>query len=35
MKVLSLNGTWKCKPDFDNIDVQEGWYLLVNYNNKY
>ena len=33
MKVVSLNGNWKCKPDFDNIGIEEGWYLLENYNN--
>ena len=33
MKVVSLNGTWKYKPDFDEVGIEEGWYLLENYNN--
>jgi len=32
MKVVPLNGTWKCKPDFDDIGIEKGWYLLGNYN---
>ncbi|MFW9945333.1 MAG: glycoside hydrolase family 2 protein [Candidatus Odinarchaeota archaeon] len=33
MKVVSLNGTWKCKPDFDDIGIEKGWYLIENYSN--
>ncbi|MFX1586926.1 MAG: hypothetical protein ACFFC1_02120 [Promethearchaeota archaeon] len=32
-EVVSLNGTWKCKPDSDDIGIGDGCYLLENYNN--
>ncbi len=32
MKVISLNGKWKCKPDNKNIGVRNKWHLSENYN---
>jgi len=31
MKVLSLNGSWKCKPDLDNKGIKEKWFYSTNY----
>ncbi|MHA2393537.1 MAG: glycoside hydrolase family 2 protein [Promethearchaeota archaeon] len=32
MKTISLNGKWKCKPDFDNLGSKQKWYKFKNYN---
>ncbi|MFX0006036.1 MAG: hypothetical protein ACFFA7_05865 [Promethearchaeota archaeon] len=31
MKVISLNGKWKCKPDHDNLGVVYKWYSPNNH----
>lgn len=31
METISLNGKWKCKPDFNNIGISEKWYNPNNY----
>lgn len=33
MKKISLNGTWKCKSDLENLGREEKWYLPENYQN--
>jgi len=32
MKTISLNGKWKCKPDFKNLGIENKWYVPENYN---
>jgi len=32
MKVISLNGKWKCKSDVENIGIEDKWYMPKNYN---
>lgn len=34
MKIISLNGNYKCRPDTDNIGLENEWYLQANYNFK-
>ncbi len=32
MKTISLDGIWKCKPDLNNIGIDNRWYDPSNYN---
>jgi len=32
MKTVSLNRKWKCKPDNENLGIENKWYLPENYN---
>lgn len=32
MKIISLNGIWKCKPDLYHIGIKEKWFDYKNYN---
>ncbi len=32
MKKISLNGNWKCKPDYNDEGIYQKWYLPSNFN---
>lgn len=32
MEPVSLNGKWKCKPDIDNLEIENKWNIPENFN---